>query len=84
MKPWTREYPTKANHGQWFICRNVNRNESKFVEIRYEDDTDRIYLSAPCNSGLEKASYGVRLDSYPPNVLEFWGPVEMPTDFLRK
>jgi hypothetical protein len=75
---WTKEFPTKENDGRWYVVRRFGKVD--FMEIRVESD-GRIFLSEPCNVGIQKRSYGVDLRLYKQGSVEFFGPIEMPSDY---
>jgi hypothetical protein len=81
-KTWTRTKPTAADVGKWFVMRlNADTNKDCwFVEIRQDEQNRELYVCHPCNSGIQKTSYGNPLNLYSPYT-EFWGPIDMPADY---
>lgn len=83
MSKWTKTYPTKADAGKWFVMRKLNTkltfDNVQFVEIRV-DKSDVVHVCPPCNTGIDKTSYGTPLDMYRAIKLEFF-PLAMPPDY---
>lgn len=84
MPKWSAKYPTKEDAGKWYVMRKLDATckvcRVEFVEIRWDDKFNEIYLCQPCNTGIENQSYGTPLKDYRAIKLEFC-PLAMPEDY---
>lgn len=84
---WSHHFPTKEYDGKWFFVRReikVGVFKIDFMEIRVDKITEELYLCQPCNGGIEKQSFGVKLKFYTTGSILFCGPIQMYPDYRQK